>query len=57
MALVLEGGYDLASLESGVRASVSAMLGAAAPEVRGDADNADVSRAAARARATWKGVS
>jgi acetoin utilization deacetylase AcuC-like enzyme len=57
MAVVLEGGYDLTSLERGVRATVSGMLGGAAPELPAHLDDPDVARAAARTRESWKAVS
>jgi acetoin utilization deacetylase AcuC-like enzyme len=56
MAVVLEGGYDLTSLERGVCSTVSGMLGGDARELRGALDDADVARAAARAREAWRVV-
>ena len=58
MALVLEGGYDLVALESGMRSAVDGMLGAAAPVEPGRAaDDEGVERAARAAQKAWAGVS
>jgi acetoin utilization deacetylase AcuC-like enzyme len=62
MALVLEGGYDLVSLEAGVRASIAGMLGDLAEEEgRGPpsmsrADDEALERAAREAKKTWAAV-
>jgi acetoin utilization deacetylase AcuC-like enzyme len=57
MALVLEGGYDLVALESGMRSAVDGMLGAAAPVEPGRAaDDEGVERAARAAQKAWAGV-
>jgi acetoin utilization deacetylase AcuC-like enzyme len=63
MALVLEGGYDLVSLEAGVRASIVGMLGseeseeeARGPASMSTADDEAVERAALAAKKTWAAV-
>jgi acetoin utilization deacetylase AcuC-like enzyme len=56
MALVLEGGYDLVALESGLVSSIDGMLRGRASELPGAPDDDDVARAAARAHATWRSV-
>jgi acetoin utilization deacetylase AcuC-like enzyme len=57
MALVLEGGYDLASLEAGLDRALDGMLTGRAAEIPAliDAD-AGVSRAASWAKKGWSGV-
>jgi acetoin utilization deacetylase AcuC-like enzyme len=56
IALVLEGGYDLVALESGLASAIDGMLGAHRFEVPRDVDNDDVARAAAAAHEAWRGV-
>ncbi len=53
--VVLEGGYDLVSLESGLLSCIAGLTGEAA-EIARDVDHPDVQRAALAARATWKQV-
>jgi acetoin utilization deacetylase AcuC-like enzyme len=55
MALVLEGGYDLVALESGLRSAVDGMVAGRAVDVesKGGPDD-DVARAARAAKRTWK---
>ncbi len=52
IALVLEGGYDLASLEGGLTSALRGMLDGHAPELP-RADGEDVERAALQARRAW----
>jgi acetoin utilization deacetylase AcuC-like enzyme len=64
MALVLEGGYDLVSLEAGVRASIAGMLGRSpeqeeegrGPTSMSGADDEALERAAREAKKTWAAV-
>jgi acetoin utilization deacetylase AcuC-like enzyme len=56
MALVLEGGYDLVALESGVRSALEGMMGHGAPELPRAPDDEGVERAAQAARKSWAGV-
>jgi acetoin utilization deacetylase AcuC-like enzyme len=57
MALVLEGGYDLVALESGMRSAVDGMVTgrAATIEVKAAPDD-DIARAARAAGRVWRGV-
>jgi acetoin utilization deacetylase AcuC-like enzyme len=61
MALVLEGGYDLVALESGLRDAIEGMVGGAAesanmPDLPRAPDDESVARAAAWAKKAWSGV-
>jgi acetoin utilization deacetylase AcuC-like enzyme len=56
IAMVLEGGYDLVALESGLLAATQGMLERTAVEIARDADDDDVSRASDAARGRWKRV-
>jgi acetoin utilization deacetylase AcuC-like enzyme len=59
VALVLEGGYDLVALESGLSRSIAAVLGEAAPaeeDIARDPDQADVDRAVKHAQRVWRAV-
>jgi acetoin utilization deacetylase AcuC-like enzyme len=56
MALVLEGGYDLPSLEAGLALAIDGMMTRTAAELPRDPDAADVARAAAAAHETWRSV-
>ena len=56
MILALEGGYDLGSLEAGLRASIGGMLGAKAPQIERSPDAPDIARAAREARHAWRVV-
>jgi acetoin utilization deacetylase AcuC-like enzyme len=53
LALVLEGGYDLASIEAGVRHAVQGAMLRRAVELPRDNDNAAIERAARHTRAHW----
>ncbi len=55
IALVLEGGYDLRALESGLGESMAAVFEQRKyDDVASDPDSADVERAARAASAYWK---
>ena len=57
IALVLEGGYDLVALESGLARAIDGMAGLAprsAEEIARDPDDPDVTRAAREAARAWK---
>ncbi|MDB4946544.1 MAG: Acetylspermidine deacetylase [Labilithrix sp.] len=54
IALVLEGGYDLVALESGLLAATLGMASGAATDIAASADSDDISRAGAVAYRTWK---
>ncbi len=59
IAMLLEGGYDLPSLETGMRAALEGMLGIAAAEVdtrlpHPTADSRDLAVAEAAARRSWQ---
>jgi acetoin utilization deacetylase AcuC-like enzyme len=56
MALVLEGGYDLVSLEAGIKASVEGMVLARAPELGRSPDDEGVERAARAAQRVWSSI-
>jgi len=54
MALVLEGGYDLVTLEGGIRAAVAGMVAGQAEDIASPAlDDEDVARAARVAQKAW----
>jgi hypothetical protein len=54
---VLEGGYDLVALQTGLRSAVDGMLSGRADDIVGDADeDAGIARAAEWARKAWRGV-
>ena len=55
IALVLEGGYDLVALESGLKSAVDGMLDANARDLRAT-DDAGVERAARWAKKAWREV-
>ena len=55
IALVLEGGYDLVALESGLQCAIDGMLHANARDLRA-ADDAGVDRAARWAKKAWRDV-
>jgi acetoin utilization deacetylase AcuC-like enzyme len=57
MALVLEGGYDLVSLEAGIRSSVEGMVLGRAPELGRSPDDEGVERAVRAARKSWSSIS
>jgi acetoin utilization deacetylase AcuC-like enzyme len=57
IALVLEGGYDLVALESGLARAIDGMAGLAprsAEDIARDPDDPDVTRAAREAARAWK---
>lgn len=54
IALVLEGGYDLVALESGLLAATRGMVEGTAVEIARDPDSDDVARASDVARDTWR---
>jgi acetoin utilization deacetylase AcuC-like enzyme len=56
MALVLEGGYDLPSLESGLAAALHGMLGTMTYQIARDPDALDVAHAATSHQRRWKSV-
>jgi acetoin utilization deacetylase AcuC-like enzyme len=56
MALVLEGGYDLVSLEAGIRSSIEGMVLDRAAELGRAPDDVGVSRAAGMAKKSWSSV-
>jgi acetoin utilization deacetylase AcuC-like enzyme len=59
VALVLEGGYDLVSLETGLESSIVGMLArgdAPAPSIAAAGDDDAVDRAANEARKAWAAV-
>jgi acetoin utilization deacetylase AcuC-like enzyme len=56
MALVLEGGYDLVSLEAGMKSAVEGMVLGTASELARAPDDAGVSRAAQAAERVWSSV-
>ena len=53
LGLLLEGGYDLVALETGLEASLRAVLDGGAPAIATDRDHADVARAARTASRVW----
>jgi acetoin utilization deacetylase AcuC-like enzyme len=54
IALVLEGGYDLPSIEAGLGASLRALVSTDDVPIAAPADDVEVRRAAKVARRTWK---
>jgi acetoin utilization deacetylase AcuC-like enzyme len=56
MILALEGGYDLASLEAGLKASIRGMLGDQAPQIERAPDAPDIARAVREAKHAWQVV-
>lgn len=56
IALILEGGYDLVALESGLLAATRGIVEATAVEVARDVDHGDVGRASAVAKEFWRTV-
>jgi acetoin utilization deacetylase AcuC-like enzyme len=55
IALVLEGGYDLVGLESGLASAIAGVVNGEAEEIaRADATPAEVARAVAVTRRSWK---
>ena len=54
IALVLEGGYDLVALESGLLAATRGVVEGTAVEIAREPDSADVTRASAVAHEAWK---
>ncbi len=56
MIMALEGGYDLSSLETGLKSSIRGMLGDRAPEIARAPDAPDVARAAREAKHSWQVV-
>jgi acetoin utilization deacetylase AcuC-like enzyme len=57
IALVLEGGYDLVALESGLTCAIDGMTSARTFELPRAPDHDDLARAAVAARAAWPCVS
>ena len=57
IALVLEGGYDLVALESGLTCAIDGMTAARGFELPRTPDHDDLARAAAATRAAWPTVS
>jgi len=56
MALVLEGGYDLVALTSGLRSSIVGMMGGGVVELPRAPDDEGVERAARAAKRAWASV-
>jgi acetoin utilization deacetylase AcuC-like enzyme len=56
MMLVLEGGYDLVALESGLLAATRGMLEGNAVDIPRNVDHADLDRATNAAKIHWKSV-
>jgi acetoin utilization deacetylase AcuC-like enzyme len=56
MGLVLEGGYDLVSLEAGLRHAMDGMVRGTSPELPRASDDDAVARAARSARRYWSAV-
>ena len=54
IALVLEGGYDLVALESGLLAATRGIVEGAAVEIARDPDHDDITRASKVAHEAWK---
>lgn len=54
IAMLLEGGYDLVALESGLTAAVQGMVDGTAIEIPRDVDHDDVQRAAKVAHDRWR---
>ncbi len=57
VAVVLEGGYDLVSLEAGLTATIAGTMRAEATEIPRDPDAEDVARAALATQKIWASVS
>jgi acetoin utilization deacetylase AcuC-like enzyme len=57
IALVLEGGYDLVALESGLLAATRGVIEGTAIEIPRDVDHGDVARASSVAKETFNAVS
>ncbi len=53
VALVLEGGYDLVALESGLTAAIAGLVHGATPEIARRPDDPDVALAAQGAKLSW----
>jgi acetoin utilization deacetylase AcuC-like enzyme len=57
IALVLEGGYDLVALETGLRSAIEGMLGRPVEDIAGlPGKDDDIARAARAAKRAWKDV-
>jgi acetoin utilization deacetylase AcuC-like enzyme len=56
VGLVLEGGYDLVALESGLLAAIGGLVRGEAPDVARVVDGDDLDRAAGAARLAWSTV-
>jgi acetoin utilization deacetylase AcuC-like enzyme len=56
VGLLLEGGYDLVALETGLEAAIRGVLDGGAPAIPADRDHADVTRAARTASRVWTGL-
>ena len=56
IALVLEGGYDLVALESGLLAATRGLVEGTAVEIRRESDSEDVARARRVAHEAWRTV-
>ncbi|MBX3190272.1 MAG: histone deacetylase [Labilithrix sp.] len=56
IALVLEGGYDLVALESGLLAATRGIIEGTATDIAREPDSDDVARAGKVARAAWRSV-
>ena len=56
VAVVLEGGYDLVSIEAGLGATIAGTMRGDAVEIARDPDAEDVARAAAAAEKIWSSV-
>jgi acetoin utilization deacetylase AcuC-like enzyme len=56
LLVVLEGGYDLVALESGLFSTLRGVLEGIAVDIARDVDHADVARASSVAKQAWKTV-
>ncbi len=56
IAMVLEGGYDLVALESGLLAATRAMVEGMAVDIARDPDSDDITRASLVAQRAWKNI-
>jgi acetoin utilization deacetylase AcuC-like enzyme len=56
IALVLEGGYDLVALESGLLAATRGIVEGTAVEIARDVDHEDIARASRVAKGAWRAV-
>ena len=56
IALVLEGGYDLVALESGLLAATRGMIEGTAIDIPRDVDHGDIARASMVAKETFSQV-